>query len=51
MPGTPAASAYAIPTGTSIVVSTRPATTSCRNHATWYSRSVRSPGSHRSQPV
>ena len=38
MPGTPDATAYAIPTGTSIVVSTSPAAMSCGNHASWYSR-------------
>ncbi|WP_302848514.1 hypothetical protein [Variovorax sp. OV700] len=40
-----------MPTGTSIVVSTSPATMSCRSQATWYSRSVRSPGSQRLHPV
>jgi hypothetical protein len=33
MPGTPDATAYAMPTGTSIVASTNPATMSCRNQA------------------
>src|SRR4029453_15948898 len=33
IPGTPEATAYAIPTGTSIVVSTRPAVGSCGSQA------------------
>src|SRR5579871_6333448 len=49
MPGTPDATAYAIPTGTSIVANTIPATTSCTSHARWYSRSVTTPGSQRIQ--
>jgi len=34
MPGTPDATAYAIPTGTNMVVNTRPAAMSCRSQAT-----------------
>src|SRR5262245_60094471 len=45
MPGTPEASAYAMPTGTSIVVMTRPATRSSRSQAALYSRRTVSPGS------
>ena len=48
MPGTPDASAYAMPTGTSIVVSTSPATISWRSQARWYDRITRRPGSQRS---
>ena len=48
MPGTPDASAYAMPTGTSIVVSTRPATTSWRNQGHSYDLATRRPGSQRS---
>src|SRR5690349_21561170 len=40
-----------MPTGTSIVVSTSPATTSCRSQLTSYCRSVTSPGSQRIQPI
>ena len=40
-----------MPTGTSMVVSTSPATMSCGNQATWHSRKVWSPGSQRIQPV
>src|SRR5215471_8418287 len=49
MPGTPEAWAYAMPTGTSMVVITMPATASCLSHDAWYRRSVCSPGTHRSQ--
>src|SRR5215470_9396474 len=51
MPGTPDAWAYAMPTGTSIVVMTRPATRSCRSQRASYWRIVFSPGSQRIQPV
>ena len=51
MPGIPDASAYAMPTGTSIVVMTRPATMSLRNHEDWYPRSVCNAGIQRVQPV
>jgi len=47
MPGNPDACAYAMPTGTSIVVMTRPATMSCRSHDESYERSVANPGSQR----
>src|SRR4029453_11069237 len=47
MPGTPEASAYAMPTGTSIVVMTRPATRSSRSQEAWYSRRTVRPGSQR----
>ena len=40
-----------MPTGTSIVVMTRPATMSCRSQDGWYWRSVRTPGTQRIQPV
>src|SRR5215472_9840511 len=51
MPGTPDAWAYAMPTGTSMVVMTRPATRSCRSQRASYWRIVFSPGSQRIQPV
>ena len=51
MPGTPDASAYAMPTGTSMVVMTRPATMSCRNQEGSYRRSVFNPGSQRVHPA
>ena len=51
MPGTPDASAYAMPTGTSMVVMTRPATMSCRSQEGSYRRSVFNPGSQRIQPA
>src|SRR4029453_12740079 len=47
MPGTPDATAYAIPTGTSIVVSTRPAITSFGSQAASYRLSTCNPGSQR----
>src|SRR6185436_12331096 len=50
MPGTPEATAYAIPTGTSIVVSTRPAIRSCGSQAASYRPRICSPGSQRLQP-
>src|SRR4029079_15507437 len=43
MAGRPASSAYAMPCGTSSVVSTRPATTSFGSHSRRYSRSMRTP--------
>src|SRR6478735_10804309 len=49
MPGRPDATAYAMPTGTSIVVRTKPAATSFGSQAAWYRRSTSSPGTHRSQ--
>jgi len=49
MPGKPDATAYAIPTGTSIVASTSPATTSCRNHTGLYRLRIRSPGNQFAQ--
>src|SRR5215831_5031424 len=51
MPGTPEACAYAMPTGTSMVVMTMPATTSCLSQDGSYRRRVSSPGSQRIQPV
>src|SRR6516165_1625473 len=51
MPGTPDAWAYAMPTGTSMVVMTRPATRSCRSQRASYRRIVFSPGNQRIQPV
>src|SRR4029434_9198226 len=50
MPGTPDASAYAIPAGTSIVVNTKPASTSFGSHAVEWWSSIRAPGSQRCQP-
>ena len=50
MPGTPDASAYAMPTGTSMVVITRPATRSSRSQDGLYSRKAVNPGSQRIQP-
>src|SRR5262245_24704742 len=47
IPGTPEASAYAIPTGTSIVVMTRPAMRSSRSQDALYSRRTVRPGSQR----
>ena len=48
--GTPEATAYAMPTGTSMAVSTMPATRSSRSQSRSYSRSVQTPGSQRLQP-
>src|SRR4029453_9459657 len=48
--GSPAAWAYPMPTGTSSAVSTSPATRSLASQERWYSRRVRSPGTHRSGP-
>src|ERR1044071_9756374 len=39
-----------MPTGTSMVVSTIPATMSCRSHDRWYSTNVASPGNQREIP-
>src|SRR5262245_59422812 len=47
MPGNPDASAYAMPTGTSIVVITRPATMSWRSQEGSYRRRTSSPGTQR----
>src|SRR3954447_9284893 len=44
MAGSPASSAYAIPWGTSSVVTTRPATRSLPSSAGRYDRSIASPG-------
>src|SRR5262245_21704417 len=49
IPGIPDASAYAMPTGTSMVVMTRPATRSFRSQDGWYSRRVTRPGTQRIQ--
>src|SRR5678815_344735 len=51
MPGTPEATAYAIPTGTNMVVSTRPAIRSCGSQAASYRLSICNPGNQRFQPV
>src|SRR5215471_8254822 len=51
IPGTPEASAYAMPTGTSMVVMTRPATRSYRSQDDSYRRRVFNPGSQCIQPV
>src|SRR5262245_23447111 len=51
IPGSPDASAYAMPTGTSIVVMTRPATTSRPSQDDSYERSVWSPGNQRVTPA
>src|SRR6266511_1250483 len=40
-----------MPTGTSRAVRTTPATRSLGSQARWYSRTVRSPGSHRARPL
>ena len=42
--GRPASSAYAMPCGTSSVVSTTPATMSLASHSRWYDEIARSPG-------
>src|SRR6516164_8325445 len=46
IPGTPEASAYAMPTGTSMVVITRPASRSCRSQDDLYPAKTANPGSH-----
>ena len=49
--GRPASSAYAMPCGTSSVVSTTPATTSLTSHSRRYEVTARNPGTADSTPL